>query len=77
MANNRIPGFKTVEEAAENLGISPGLVSTYCKTKKLRARRVGKMWFISDDDLAAFSKEPRPVGNPNFLRRKAIAKKGN
>ena len=69
MASSPIPGWFTPEDAAKVLGIEPDLVRRYCRQQKLKAKPIGRYWFISERDLETFAAKPRPRGNPSFLRR--------
>ncbi len=64
-----MPGFYTIDEAAEYLGIAGGGVSRYCRLGRIKAQRVGQAWLIKHDDLLAFKKKPRRAGNPNFGKK--------
>ena len=61
---NAIPGFYTIDRAAEILGISQPLIRKYCRSKRLCAHQVGRSWVIKKEDLIAFKKIPRRAGHP-------------
>jgi excisionase family DNA binding protein len=64
-----VPGYLTINEAAEFLGIDPSQVRRYClgdAQAKLPAIKVGNLWLIKKSDLYKFHK-PR-VGNPTFKK---------
>lgn len=75
MASSPIPGWFTPDDAADILGIHPDLVRRYCRDKKLKAKPIGRYWFIKEGDLTAFASKPRPRGNPTFQRQGKRQKK--
>lgn len=52
------------QEAADRLGLTRQRVVQLCKTGRLDAERVGSSWVVNEDELAAFSRQERPVGRP-------------
>ena len=44
----------TATEAAKMLGVMPRTIWTYIKDGKLKARKVGRAWKITDDSLKDF-----------------------
>lgn len=68
-----IPGFCTVYEAAEIIGVSHAQVTRYVKNEQLPAERVGRMILIDKKALAKFQR-PK-VGNPQFRQQKKTRKK--
>lgn len=61
-----IPGYLTVTEAADVIGVDGSQVRRYCIDKKLAAVKVGQQWMIKRDDARKF--ERPPAGNPNFQK---------
>lgn len=61
--------FLSVTEAAKLLDLSDRRVRALCREKRL-GQPVGKGYVISKDELRQFKKIYRPVGNPNFRRKK-------
>jgi excisionase family DNA binding protein len=51
-------------DAAELLGISPGLVRRYCRQGRLGSRH-GRDYRITAEQLAEFAKLDRPRGKPH------------
>ena len=55
----------TATQAAEKLGVTPGLVARWCRDGRLKAEKIADVvWLIREDDLAEFAKIPRPTGRP-------------
>ncbi len=46
--------LKSVEQAAELLGISPWTVRAYVRQRKLRSVRIGRRVLLQEDDLQQF-----------------------
>lgn len=61
-----IPGYLTVTEAAEVIGVDGSQVRRYCIDRKLPAVKVGQQWLIKRRDAEAFDRPP--VGNPNLQK---------
>ena len=64
-----IPGYVTVKEAAEFLGVDESQVRRYCigtGQVKLPAEKVAGSWVIREKDLKQF--KPAAVGNPNLKK---------
>jgi excisionase family DNA binding protein len=70
VATSPIRGWLTAEDAAKILGLDYSLVCRYCRRRKLKAKQVGRQWWIKVRDFERFAAKPRPVGNPTFRRRK-------
>lgn len=72
--NQPVRDFLTVQEASERLGISPSLVTRYCREgrfnngKAVGAISLGKQWVVMQWSVEEFEKIPRERGNPNFGR---------
>jgi excisionase family DNA binding protein len=66
-AVSSIPGYLTVEEAADLIGVDGSQVRRYCIDKKLPAVKVGKAWLIKRRDVQRFKRPP--MGNPNLVNR--------
>lgn len=53
----------TAAEAADKLGVSTSVVTRYCASGRLVARKFGqRLWLIDERDLAAFAKKSRTRG---------------
>ena len=67
-----VRNYLTVKEASERLGISPSLVTRYCregrfdKGKVVGAISLGKQWVVMAWAIEEFEKIPRERGNPKF-----------
>lgn len=59
-----IPGYYTVDEAADILKKSPEAIRRYIRLAMLPSKTIGRQRLIEQGDLHQFS--PRPRGNPNF-----------
>lgn len=66
----KIPGFYTLDEAAEVLGVSRSQVSRYLSREDspLKAINLGKQKLIEQGSVHKFKRPP--MGNPAFLRGK-------
>lgn len=61
----------TVTETATVLGVSRSRVLQFLASKRLRgARRKGPIWLIPVEAVRAFARLSRPVGNPNFRKKR-------
>lgn len=47
----------TTDEVAERLRVKPGTVSEWCRLKKIKARKIGKLWRIPESALQKFLQE--------------------
>jgi len=52
----------TVKEAANRLGIHRTRVGVLIRQGRIKATKVGPMWFIAESEVAGFA--PRPQGKP-------------
>ena len=58
----KIPGYRTVDEAAKILRLDAATVRRYVLAGRLAAEKIGLL--ISDAELARFLKKRRRVGRP-------------
>lgn len=66
----------TAKDAAARLHISPALICRYCRAGRLGTwDEWGRRWSITEEELAAFSAKPRPVGNKTGRARRKVEKK--
>lgn len=49
-----------VRELAKKFGMSPVTVRIHFRQGKLKGRKVGKRWYITEDSLRDYFKEPGP-----------------
>jgi len=61
--------LKTTADAAVALGCSVRTVQSYCATYDI-GTRFGRMFLLSDDDVACLAKMVKPVGCPKFSDEK-------
>ena len=47
----------TITEAAKQLGLKPSTLRHQRKNGKLRATRMGRDWFVSDEEVARYRSE--------------------
>lgn len=59
----------TVKEAAEIIGVVASRIYQMVADEELHCERFGKTLAFRESDVIAFSKRPRPRGNPNFKRQ--------
>jgi excisionase family DNA binding protein len=52
--------FYTVEDIHEKTGIHPRTICEFLKSGRLRGKKQGKRWYVSEENLQAyFEEEPR------------------
>ena len=61
--------WKTIQEAAEFLGLSQGRVRQFIREGRLTASRIGRTIVVHTRDLEEFKKIPRYTGRPIESRR--------
>ena len=49
----------TISQAAERLGLSPKTLRQQIKNRKLRAHKLGRTWFVSEDEVSRYASENR------------------
>jgi len=47
----------TVVEAAERLGLAPSTLRHQIKNHKLRARKMGRGWYVTDEEVERYRRE--------------------
>jgi excisionase family DNA binding protein len=52
----------TITEAAARLGLETSWVRRLVTSGQLQARKVGPIWLVSEESVAAY--QPRPQGKP-------------
>lgn len=62
-----IPGYYTLSEAADVIGVSASQVTRYIQQGLLKAVDLGHQILIEQAQVHNFSRPPR--GNPNFRRQ--------
>jgi len=68
VANLRIPGFLTTEQAAIALKLKEDTVRRYCHRKVIAAKKLGTIYLIPDSAILEFRRHRRGPGNPNFSK---------
>jgi excisionase family DNA binding protein len=61
---NPLPGYTTVADAAEMLGVSTSRVRALARAGRLVSRKYGNLWFISLESLQDRIDHPRKAGRP-------------
>lgn len=59
-----LPDLYSVARAAKVLKLSPRRVQALIQQRRLPARKVGRAYVISKEDLFEFERQPRRVGRP-------------
>lgn len=59
-----IPGWLTVTEAAERLGIQPGTIRRYSSRGTIRGQRLGWTLLFSESEISRFAAAKRTAGRP-------------
>mgnify|MGYP001165939383 CR=1 FL=1 len=49
----------TITEAAKRLNLSPKTLRQQVKNRKLRAHKMGRTWFVTDEEIARYAAENR------------------
>ena len=49
----------TITEAAKRLNLSPKTLRQQVKNRKLRAHKMGRTWFVTDEEVARYGNENR------------------
>jgi excisionase family DNA binding protein len=62
-----ITDYLTVPQAAERRGVSRQAILHLIDERKLKATKMGRVWLIHKDDLAAYT--PDPGGRPPKKKR--------
>jgi excisionase family DNA binding protein len=62
-----MPGVN-LREAADRLGIQPDTLRQQIRAHRLRARKMGRDWFVSEEEFARYQREQH--GKPGPKRRK-------
>lgn len=57
-------GLLTVPEVAEKMGLSVRRVQQFVQSGRLKAKKIGRQWFIQRSEYLIFASRPRPVGRP-------------
>lgn len=52
-----LPNLYKVKEAAEILKVKPVTIRRWCKSGLFRAKKVGKSWYIPEEELVLFKKD--------------------
>lgn len=65
----------TLRECAEELGLSKRRVQQFVDEDRLKAQKIGNTWHVTREDLEAFKKIPRRVGNLTGLPRTPVGRK--
>ena len=60
-----------IRKAAELTGLSPRRVREICETHSIGEVAIGGTRILRESDIAKINAHRRPVGNPNFRRRKS------
>lgn len=51
----------TITEAARTLGLSPKTLRQQIKNRKLRAHKMGRAWYVTDEEVTRYAAEHRRV----------------
>lgn len=54
-------GYKTVEQVAHHVGLSARTVRHHIETDRLPAEKIGRAWFVKDEDLATYTFTTRRI----------------
>jgi excisionase family DNA binding protein len=56
-----LPNLYKVKEVARILKVKPVTIRRWCKSGLFRAKKVGKSWYIPEDELVLFKKEEKEL----------------
>lgn len=59
-----LQGYNSVAEVATELKLSPRRIRKLVKDGRLIAVKIGNMWMITRESVAAFKAKPRRAGKP-------------
>jgi excisionase family DNA binding protein len=49
----------TIPEAAKSLGVAPSTLRHQIKNRKLRAHKMGRGWYVTDEEVERYARENR------------------
>ncbi len=52
-----LPNLYKVKEAAKILKVKPVTIRRWCKSGLFKAKKVGKSWYIPEEELVLFKKD--------------------
>lgn len=55
----------TLPEAAERLGLAPSTLRHQIRNRKLRAYKMGRSWFVTDEEVERYRAESLGKGRPS------------
>ena len=55
----------TIKEAAQALGLADSTLRWQISNRKLRARKMGGRWYVSDDEVTRYQQEHKRKGEPD------------
>jgi excisionase family DNA binding protein len=80
MSVTPLPRWSTIPDAARQLGVSPWTIRKEIHEGRLRARRVGRLVRVLDDDLAAWMRGEflirSPLSETPLLRPRLLGEAG-
>lgn len=56
----------TTKEAADQLGVKINWIQKLIQSKRIKAQKVGRDYWIEQADLDVYKKDKRPVGRPKI-----------
>jgi excisionase family DNA binding protein len=59
-----MPGYITLTELAERLGMNTSTLRRWCKAGKLNAEKYGKTWLVKESDIPADLKRDKRGRQP-------------
>jgi len=60
---NNMKWYKA-DELAEMLNLDPQTIRVYCRRGDLKARKIGRLWYVSAANLQAYIDGPQEPANP-------------
>jgi len=60
---NNMKWYKA-DELSEMLNLDPQTIRVYCRRGDLKARKIGRLWYVSAANLQAFIDGPQDPGSP-------------
>ena len=63
-----LDGLHSVHSAAERLRLKPDTIYRYFHRGLLKRTLIGRSVFVSEQEIERFSRERKPLGNPNLRK---------